>query len=196
VEVTSETRFVDVSGFLPQTGPVDGTEEPYDGSMPDHLVDELVAILAPWTSTPSRCWFGLRDGNDTWWKGASGILTARDAEIAMRTEDPELVAHVKAEARRTDDERDRVLRATPTFGTPQRQYFLMSGPLSAARALTEAAGGSSPNLWWRQDRSWFVSTEVDGFSTYVGGTAALIGALLSSPTIEAVETSIDTPLPY
>jgi hypothetical protein len=196
VEVTSETQFVDASGFLPQTGPVDGIHEPYDGQMPEHLVDEVATFLAPWTSTPSRCWFGMWDGNGTWWKGASGILTPRDAEVVMNTRDPEVVARIEAEAQRIDDERDRVLRATPTFGTPQRQYFLMSGPLSAATALTDAAGGGSPNLWWPYDRSWFVSTEVDGFSTYIGGTASLINALISSPTIEAVETSIDTPMPY
>jgi hypothetical protein len=196
VDVTSETRFVDASGFLPHTGPVDGIDEPYDGAMPEHLVEEVATFLAPWTSTPSRCWFGLWDGNGTWWKGASGVLTPRDAEVVMNTRDPEVVAEIEAEARRIDDERDRVLRATPTFGTPQRQYFLMSGPLSAARALTDAAGGASPNLWWPHDRSWFVSTEVDGFSTYVGGTALLIDALISSSTIEAVETSIDTPAPY
>jgi hypothetical protein len=196
VEITSETRFEDASGFLPQTGPVDGIDEPYDGSMPEHLVEEVATFLARWTFTPSRCWFGLWDGNGTWWKGASGVLTPRDAEVVMNTGDLEAVAEIEAEAGRIDDERDRVLRATPTFGTPQRQYFLMSGPLSAAGALTDAAGGSSPNLWWPHDRSWFVSTEVDGFSTYIGGTALLIDAMVSSPIIEAVETSIDTQPPY
>jgi hypothetical protein len=85
---------------------------------------------------------------------------------------------------------------TPTFGMPQRQYFLMSGPLSAARALTDAAGGSSPNLWWPHDRAWLVSTEVDGFSTYIGGSASMIDALMVSPTIEAVRTSVNTPIAY
>jgi hypothetical protein len=112
IDVTSETQFVDASGFLPQTGPVDGIDEPYDGQMPEHLVDEVATFLAPWTSSPSRCWFGMWDGNGTWWKGASGILTPRDAEVVMNTRDPEVVARIEAEAGRIDDERDRVLRAT------------------------------------------------------------------------------------
>ena len=182
-EVTATTRWEDVSGFAPETGPVEGIDDPYDGSMPEDLVDAMVTFLSRWTTTPRACWFGMWDGNGTWWKGSHGVTTEGGPDFS-------------AEARRIDDERDRVLRSTPTFGTPQREYFLMSGPLSTARALTDAAGGSSPNLWWPEDRAWFVSTEVDGFSTYVGGTAPMIDALIASPTIEAVQASVDHPIPY
>lgn len=156
---------------------MDGVDEPLYGSMPEELVDDVAAFLRPWTTTPSTCWFGLWEGNGTWWRERMGVTDG----------DPETVA----EASRIDEERDRVLRATPTFGTPQRQYFLMSGPLSAARQLTEAADGSSPNLWWSNDRAWLVSTEVDGYSSWVGGRASMIEELLGSAAIEAVATSLD-----
>ena len=197
VEVTAATRWEEASGFMPQTGPVDGIDEPYDGSMPESLVEAVATFLHPRTTTPGACWFGMWEGNGTWWKGShAGPLTRSDLDVVLNTDDPELIARIRAEAERRDQERDDVLRHTPTFGTPRRQFFLMLGPLSAARPLTDAGGGSSPNLWWPEDRAWFVSTEVDGLSTYVGGDASMIDALTASRTIEAFRTSVDDPLAY
>jgi len=69
----------------------------------------------------------------------------------------------------------------------------MAGPLTAASTLTDAAGGRSPSLWWPDDRAWFVSTEVDDLSTYVGGQTSMIDALVAASEIEAVPTTLDTP---
>jgi hypothetical protein len=44
----------------------------------------------------------------------------------------------------------------------------------------------SPNLWWPDDRSWFVATEIDFGSTYVGGGRELIGRVLAHPALEAL----------
>src|SRR3954451_15959459 len=179
--VGAATRWEEVSGFAPQTGPANEISEPYEGSMPQVLVDMVTDFVTRWTGMPEKTWFGMWEGNGTWWKGAHGVLTFGDGPDRS------------GELLRIDDERDRVLRATPTFGTPQRQYFLMSGPVSAASVLTDAAGGTSPNLWWPNDREWFVSTEVDGLSTYVGGRASMIDALMASSKIEAVPATLDSP---
>jgi hypothetical protein len=181
VALGATTQWEEVSGFAPQAGPVDGIDDPSLGSMPDVLVEVVTDFLRRWTSTSERIWFGMWEGNGTWWKGAHAILTFGDDGDRA------------AERVRIDDERDQVLRATPTFGTPQRQYFLMSGPLSAASTLTDAAGGTSPSLWWPDDHEWFVSTEVDDLSTYVGGKASMIDALVASSKIEAVPATLDTP---
>jgi len=176
------TRWEEVSGFAPQTGPVEGIDEPSLGSMPGVLVELVADFLRSWTSTSDRTWFGMWEGNGTWWKGAHSVLT-------FGSVDPDRAA----ELLRIDDERDRVLRTTATFGTPERRYFLMAGPLTAASTLTDAAGGRSPSLWWPDDRAWFVSTEVDDLSTYVGGQTSMIDALVAASEIEAVPTTLDTP---
>lgn len=42
----------------------------------------------------------------------------------------------------------------------------------------------SPNYWYPDDRAWIVATEIDGFSTFVGGTRSAIEATLASPLLE------------
>jgi hypothetical protein len=39
-------------------------------------------------------------------------------------------------------------------------------------------------LWWPQDHAWFVSTDIDVPSTYVGGPASLVDALLEDDVLE------------
>ena len=42
----------------------------------------------------------------------------------------------------------------------------------------------SPSVIWPADQAWFVATDVDQESTYVGGTEALIKALMADPGLE------------
>jgi hypothetical protein len=49
----------------------------------------------------------------------------------------------------------------------------------------------SPNIWWPQDRSWVVGTEIDDWNTYVGGSEACIEELLASPRLEVVPSGPD-----
>jgi hypothetical protein len=49
----------------------------------------------------------------------------------------------------------------------------------------------SANLCWPDDRAWCVAAEIDSSWTYVGGTAALIRALLDDPDLEALPARID-----
>ena len=49
-------------------------------------------------------------------------------------------------------------------------------------------------MWWPADRAWFVATEIDSFSTYVGGSQAAIDAVLASPNLEAIAVTAQTPI--
>jgi hypothetical protein len=44
----------------------------------------------------------------------------------------------------------------------------------------------SANLWWPEDRAWFVASEIDFDSTFVGGDDRLIAALVSDKRLEAL----------
>jgi hypothetical protein len=77
---------------------------------------------------------------------------------------------------------------------PGRSYLLYTGPVTAATAFATPGAPHAPTLWWPADRAWFVGSDVDLDSSYVGGTEATIDQLLRQPDIEALPTSADTQL--
>ncbi len=89
---------------------------------------------------------------------------------------------------------DAVLGSIPGVEAYARSYFLFRGPLEAACAFEPSGWYTSPNLWWPDDRAWIVVTEVDGYSTYVGGGHTAIEDVLASTDVEAIEVTLDTPM--
>jgi len=68
---------------------------------------------------------------------------------------------------------------------PQRNYLLYGGTID--RALESPMPfDQSPNLWWPDDRAWFVATEIDFAWTYVAGDDRLIASLVSDTRLEAL----------
>ena len=59
-----------------------------------------------------------------------------------------------------------------------------------ALAAPEEMTYGAPRLWWPDDRAWFVATETDLASTYLGGARALIDRLMNDPQLETVEASL------
>jgi hypothetical protein len=174
-----DVQFRELAGPDAEQHPILGDIEPSSGTLPRTLLQSVVSFLDHWSDEGELCWFAMWDGTGTWWKGAHSTLTTEGSR-----RDP------------LDDERDAVLRSTPRVHTQHRDYFLMRGPLASVVALYDAAGDQSPALWWPDSRAWLVSTEVDAFSTYVGGPAQLIGKLLRSDEIEAAPISLDAPLDW
>jgi hypothetical protein len=64
----------------------------------------------------------------------------------------------------------------PRFELPNREYYLLAGPVAAAAQIQSPAGHGlqPPDLWWPEDRAWFFATDTDLAWTYVGGTQALV----------------------
>lgn len=81
---------------------------------------------------------------------------------------------------------------------PFRNYLLHAGAVRDALALVDTEQ-QTPNLWWPQDRSWCVASEIDDCYTYVAGSAALIDEVLADPRLEAQPVRLDdstwSPLP-
>lgn len=78
---------------------------------------------------------------------------------------------------------------------PGRDHLLFRGPLDGAMSLVEERmdhfWGRSPSIWWPEDRAWCVTTDVDLFDTFVGGSDGCIEAVLSDPGLEALATTLD-----
>jgi hypothetical protein len=87
---------------------------------------------------------------------------------------------------------------------PGREYVLLAGDLreltTNSWTATERVGwrsgiaGPTPNLIWPGDLAWALATEIDFDSTLVGGSRALVDAMLSSEKLESLEVSPSTDL--
>ena len=74
----------------------------------------------------------------------------------------------------------------PRVEVPGRTYLLCRGPLEAVTSF-----GQSPNIWWPEDRSWCVATEIDLDSTYVGGTEECLTRILTDPVLETLPAQLE-----
>ncbi len=148
---------------------------------PGHLA-ALVPRLRAATSTPEHCWFAV-------WHGFGDLYSPQHGPVAMISRDGDAPPEPGWTAPRFD------LSRAPTFATPQREYYLLTGPVEAVGDVKDACSwrpaGSvladtlTPNLWWPNDHAWFVATEIDLPSTYVGGSEQLVQSIVDSSDLEA-----------
>jgi hypothetical protein len=68
-------------------------------------------------------------------------------------------------------------------------YLLLSGQLQKVEELAELAQPwfVPPNYIWPVDHAWFLATDIDFDSTLVGGSSALVEAILDSKELEALQ---------
>jgi hypothetical protein len=141
------------------------SQGPPQGSLEPDEAAALIDVLRRHTSTPARCWFCIWDGYG--WQNKA--LMASSGQASLRLPDP-----IPSE-----------VREGPRVKLPWRDYFLYSGPIDAALAFVDSEG-QTPNLFWPEDRSWCVASEIDSSSTYVGGSPELCAELLRDGRIEAL----------
>ena len=86
--------------------------------------------------------------------------------------------------------------ASPTLRLDTRIFLVRKDPLDFALTVGwHALGGrffvEPPTVLWPTDRAWFVASDPDLDSTYVGGSNALIDSLMSHPELEAWRATAD-----
>ena len=196
-------QFAALSGIGEDGGPL--AEDSWEGEAPgwDGLgaaeLRAMAPLLAAHTTTPEQIHLAL-------WNGLAFIHGGDQVEVVI-ADDPALDAQqnaqraaelaAKAKAPAFSD----AVRNAPTLqiGSGYRSFYLFTGdgqdlasPLWARTSLGEQR--QSPNLAWPQDRNWLMSTELYEDSTIVGGTRALIDALLGCAALEAWEVQADSRL--
>jgi hypothetical protein len=89
------------------------------------------------------------------------------------------------------------IRAAPAFEIPNRRYYLLRGPLAAtSESVEEFPFDQSANLWWPDDRTWCVASEIDLNSTYVGTSEACADELLAAPGLETLRVDPSDGIAY
>lgn len=72
-----------------------------------------------------------------------------------------------------------------------RPMLLLSGPLSAATTSLESPPfDQRANLWWPDDHAWCVATEIDLETTFLGGSAACVDAVLADESLESFRVAV------
>lgn len=88
--------------------------------------------------------------------------------------------------------------ASPVLRLEARTFHVREGPLALALAVGWRADGlidaKPPSIFWPADRAWFVVSDPDLVATYLGGSNALIEAVLTHPDLEAWRATADDPV--
>ncbi len=188
VQVGPATGFCETSGRRFPNGWSSADGVPSDGSLPAAQMAALGELLAAFTATPDDCVFCFWNGFGILGSGSQSIF---DPTLSRAENDS---TNRRFRARWAREMRE--LARLPVLNLPARDHYLFTGPLGRTqRPFTWASKwAQSPSMWWPDDRAWFVATEIDGFSSYVGGSAACIGAVLAYPGIEAIAVTAETPI--
>jgi hypothetical protein len=153
---------------------------PSVGALPQPLAERLAAILEEHTTSAERCYFAVAKG--------SGALT-----VTLMFSDGTTDELRRRERQATEAEIaawSALIESGAPFHLPNRPMCLLEGPLAAIDAFYEWYR-SPPSLWWPDDHAWCVGTDIDLMTTYVGGSRALIDALLADNDLESLAVSVD-----
>lgn len=160
------------------------TSPPSDGEIPDEIATELAHVLSGFTSTPNECYFAYWEG----WGDPSPMVAVKPGPFwRLRHR----WAAMKVEQESGSEGTPRASRdAAAHFKTPGRGYHLFRGEIFEVTTAWDGTGGSPPTMWWPADHAWFVHTEIDLDSTFVGASRPCIDALLATSELEALEAEI------
>ncbi len=163
----SQMSFEGISSPLAGHGAVVAPwrEDPDHGSMEEATATQLAAFLSQFTVTPGECYFGVWEGYGQY-SGGSAMLTSDGRGGRLST--------------------PREIRRAQRVKGVGRDYLLYTGHLEHIAGFYRNFLSQPPNLWWPADRAWFVATDIDLDSTYVGASQELVNALLRHPVLEAV----------
>jgi len=137
----------------------------------------LIDVLVRHTSASEMLWLAV-------WNGFGGLYgstgTASVSAIWTGPGDP---PPVTPRPRRQAPRRH---RHDPLIRHENRDFLLYRGRPEVVPGWLDG-----PNLWWPDDRSWCVATEIDLPWTYVGGAEAVIEDILDDPRLAAAPMSLD-----
>ena len=152
-------------------------QEPRGWDSVRRLFEQLVPVLALHTSVADQCWFAIWEGY-----GFDTSMTSRATMPSDNEERQEFERERRRlredDARRNDSIR-RTLSRLPSFDLPNRRYYLVRGAVNAASKIERPDGmfPQPPDLWWPEDRRWFVGGDTDLDWCYIAGSDRLVSAV-------------------
>ena len=181
----SETSWYDLTGTTYIDGSAQDAWVPGEGDVSLEEMRSIASLVRRHTATPLACWFGMWSG----WAPLSGggaSLYRAGGPISQRKKRLESWR----ESKRARREAAR-FKTFPLLGGG-RSYLLFHGAVEDATRFDLGFGFRSPTLLWPNDRAWFVHTEIDALSTYIGGSRALMDRLVGGQILESFEVHADS----
>lgn len=164
----------------------------------EDVVRDVLGIALTFTSTPDAAWSALWDG----WGDIEGgldtstryveVLDGRAFGRVFRPPEPRRVAPAFGAD---------VMRGPTVDLRGMRRYFLFAGPVEQACRWGAAPYADRPRpigppaFVWPADRVWCLAADVDDDSLTIGGSQALVDAVLAHPGLRAEPATYGSPPP-
>jgi hypothetical protein len=119
---------------------------------------------------------------DAWWDAYRDVFAVIADVGGQATATPRQAWYAVWEGHGFDVPR-REIDGLCRFSRPYRSYYLLGGDVSDVVKLRwpgERERWFRPDLWWPEDRTWFVGTDVDFWRIYVGGDASFTGEVAAA----------------
>lgn len=181
-----ETSWYELTGTNFADGPARDAWVPNEGNSSEEEVMSLAALLSDHTTTPLECWYAMWSG----WGDLSGVSGTMYRTLGGPV--VELMIRWKSWLESTRARREAARLKTFPLLDGGRSYLLFEGAVDDASRFDLGYRFQSPALWWPEDRAWFVHTEIDALSTYLGGSQALIDLLVGEQVLESFEAYEDS----
>lgn len=91
---------------------------------------------------------------------------------------------------------DCVIPETAELELSSRTLAIAFGPIRLGAESVVRFRHQSAYCWWPADRSWYVATDIDLVSTYIGGSAQVIAGLISDRRVEVIPARPDDSIRY
>jgi hypothetical protein len=156
----------------------------FEGALSRGEASTLASFLERHTSNPGACWFAIWS---SWVSPGAPLVRVRGLFHYAR---------LRWRARIQALRELRELRRLSTFqilGSSGRVCLLFGGRVTDVDRFALDSFYHSPALWWPDDRAWFVHTEIDGTSTYIGGSRPMINQLVGDQILESFEVGAGDP---
>ncbi|PZE24567.1 hypothetical protein [Curtobacterium sp. MCBD17_028] len=185
-------------------------EPPVQGGLEPRLLAALTSSLRAATTTPDAVTVGVWSG---WGALNRDFVFAGVGYLGELPSAEQRAADLReAEAGRLEQfeldvssEVSAAIQGGPLLEAPWREYVLLTGSVAELadpdwgfdarigwrRSVWGATRWPMPQLIWPADRAWVVASEIDWDSTIVGGSRALVDAVLADERFEAFDVHPD-----
>ena len=163
-------------------------EPPTAGSLDLDVARRLAGVLARHTTTAEKCWFAVWDGFGqlplSW--------TSRPGRVRMPQRGMHLFRGPIGDIANSFDDPGGPDDVPRQGRSSIRVAMLGDAPIETAHAGVIPEQYQSASLWWPDDRSWCVATDVDLVSSYLAGSRACVDELIADPDLEVLEVPGDS----